>query len=100
MPPCPFRGTRASINTTVSLIIDVTANANQCVFRGQKALSGGVTLSILDDLSPFSIWEGMAIYRERVLAVLTSGWRSMTFNKDCSLSPPSQQLLKRSAGRP
>lgn len=73
----------------VSLIIDVTANANQCMFRGQKALSGGVTLSILDDLSPFSIWEGMTIYRERMLAVLTSGCRSMTSNKDCSLYPPS-----------
>jgi hypothetical protein len=51
MTPSPFRGTRAAINTTVSLIIDVTeaaANANQCMFRGQKALSGGVTLSMLD----------------------------------------------------
>lgn len=57
-------------------------------------------MSILDDLSPFSIWEGMAIYRERVLVVLTSGWRSMTFNKHCSLSPPSQHLLKRGSGRP
>lgn len=46
MTPCPFRDTRAAVNTTVSLIIDVTEPAigellYQFMFRGQKALSGG-----------------------------------------------------------
>jgi hypothetical protein len=58
MTPCPFRGTRAAINTTVSLNIDVTkpaASANQCMFRGQKALFGGVTLLILVGDGPLRI---------------------------------------------
>lgn len=66
MTLCPFERTRAAINTTVSLIIDVTepaANTDQYMFRGQKALSGGVTLLILDShvdgcLGPLRIGKG------------------------------------------
>ena len=53
MKPFLFQSTRAAINTTVSLIIDVTvpaANTDQCMFRGQKHLPRGVTLSMEGNL--------------------------------------------------
>lgn len=53
MTPFPFRSTRAAINTTVSLIIDVTEQLQMLIgacFGAKKQTPEGVTLLLMNGL--------------------------------------------------